>query len=308
MCWPGPTPPHPSPMLLLLLLLLLLPPPQGTVSSVPEPSPGLSEFPDALRGLDASRLQEMRKSYEALMDQLRINQSRTDSSLDGRTGSVIRILTPKVRPAPRGQVQLRIPLAALPAGRRAALRLHRALLRLSPAASSPRDVTRPLRRLLARGGPPRPVLLLRLRPPARVPARAAPRSARLELHLRPRAARARRSARPPSAENCAARAGTCCGVRSRRVTLAELGWADWVLAPRELDVRACVGACPPRFRPASAYTRIKSRLHDLDPDAAPAPCCVPASFEPVVLMHQDSDGRVALTPYDDILVKDCHCA
>nr|XP_010591758.1 growth/differentiation factor 15-like [Loxodonta africana] len=82
----------------------------------------------------------------------------------------------------------------------------------------------------------------------------------------------------------------------------------WVLPPPELDVRACVGACPAPLPTGNTHARMKARLHDLDPGSVPEPCCVPASFEPVVLMHQDSDGRVTLTSYDDILVKDCHCA
>nr|XP_010591760.1 growth/differentiation factor 15 [Loxodonta africana] len=214
----GPTPLHLCPMLLLLLSLL---PPEGALSSVLERSPGLRGFPDALPGLNASRFREMRKRYDSLMNQLRVNQSWENSSPDPSTASVVWILTPELRTGPGGLVHLRIPGAALSAGR--------------PLA------------------PPTPGL-------------------------------------------------------SRRVTLEELGWADWVLAPRELDVRVCVGACPPRFRPASAHARIKARLHDRNPGSAPEPCCVPASFEPLALLHQDSEGRVTLTSYDDILVKDCHCA
>lgn len=96
-------------------------------------------------------------------------------------------------------------------------------------------------------------------------------------------------------------------MQSLRASLEDLGWADWVLAPRELDVRMCVGACPSHFRSANTHAQMQARLHGLNPDAAPAPCCVPASYEPVVLMHQDSDGRVSLTPFDDLVAKDCHC-
>ncbi|XP_006886040.1 PREDICTED: growth/differentiation factor 15-like [Elephantulus edwardii] len=299
-----PTLPHPPVLLLLFMLLLsMLLPPGGALSLVREGSPGL---PDS--DLDTSRFREMQKRYKDLADQLRVNQSREDSNPDPRTGPVVWILTPQVRPGPGGRLYLRIPRAALSAGRPAASRLHRALLWLSPTAPKPRDVTRPLRRLLARGDPAPPTLHLRLPPRLSDLALAAPQTARLELHLETRAARRRRSTRVPTAEACAAGAAHCCGVQSWRVTLDELGWTDWVLAPRELDVRACVGACPSRFRPASAHTRIKSRLHDLDPDSAPAPCCVPASFEPVAVMHLDSEGRVTLKTYDDILVKDCHCA
>ncbi|KAM9241680.1 growth/differentiation factor 15-like [Dugong dugon] len=291
--------------LLLLTLLLSLLQPGDTLPPLPAGSPGLPG-----PGPDAFRFREMQKRYKDLVDRLWVNQSWEDSNPDHRTATVLWILTPKLRLGPGGYVNLRISRAVLSAGRPAGPRLHRALLWLSPTAPSPRDVTRPLQRLLASEGPAPRVLRLRLSPPPSDPAQAALPSARgrLELHLRLGAARRRRNKRAPTAEACATGKAHCCSVRSRRVTLEELGWEDWVLAPRELDVRACVGACPPRFRPANAHARIKARLHDLDPGFAPEPCCVPASFEPVVLMHQDSDGRVTLTPYDDILVKDCHCA
>ncbi|KAM6216850.1 growth/differentiation factor 15-like [Rhynchocyon petersi] len=301
---PSPAPLHPSPMLLLFMLLFSgLPPPGGALSLVREDRLGL-----ASQDFDASRFREMQKRYKDLVDQLRENQSWEDANLDQRTAPVVWVLAPQVRPGPDGHLYLRIPQVALSAGRLASSRLHQALLWLSSTAPKPHDVTRPLQRLLARGGPAPPKLHLRLPPQLADLALAKQQSARLELHLMSRAARGRRSTRVPTAEACAAGTAHCCGVQSRRVTLEELGWTDWVLAPRELDVRACVGACPSRFRPASAHTRIKSRLHDLDPGSAPAPCCVPASFEPVVLMHRDSEGRVTLKSYDDILVKDCHCA
>ncbi|KAB1259604.1 Growth/differentiation factor 15 [Camelus dromedarius] len=95
--------------------------------------------------------------------------------------------------------------------------------------------------------------------------------------------------------------------QSLRASVEDLGWADWVVAPRELDVRMCIGACPSHFRSANTHAQMQARLHGLNPDAAPAPCCVPASYEPVVLMHRDSEGSVSLTPFDDLVAKDCHC-
>lgn len=152
--------------------------------------------------------------------------------------------------------------------------------------------------LLVRGAPPASRLhraLLRAPATARSP-RDVTRPLRRQLHLRgPRAA-------------VLLGAGRCCRLLSLRATLEELGWADWVLAPRELDVRMCAGACPSRFRSANTHAQMQARLHRRNPDAAPAPCCVPAAYEPVVLMHKDSAGRVALTPFDDLVASDCHCA
>ncbi|XP_060038362.1 growth/differentiation factor 15 isoform X1 [Erinaceus europaeus] len=182
-----------------------------------------------------------------------------------------------------------------------ASRLHRALLRAPATARSSRDVTRPLRRQLHLRGPRAAVL--RLRAPHNRTLQGRPR---LELHWRAPAGRGRRGAQ--AQDGCPLGAGRCCRLLSLRATLEELGWADWVLAPRELDVRMCAGACPSRFRSANTHAQMQARLHGRNPDAAPAPCCVPAAYEPVVLMHKDSAGRVALTPFDDLVASDCHCA
>lgn len=159
-------------------------------------------------------------------------------------------------------------------------RVHRALLRLSLTAPRTRGGTRP---------PPLP--------------RWRPRPLR-ELHLRAHAARGRRSAR--AEDDCPLGPGRCCRLHRVRASLDELGWSDWVLSPRELRVGVCVGACPHLHRAANTHAQIKGRLHRLWPDAVPAPCCVPASYEPLVLLHR-TDSGVSLRTYEDILARACHC-
>ncbi|XP_006886042.1 PREDICTED: growth/differentiation factor 15 [Elephantulus edwardii] len=302
MPWLGRKPLHRSPVLLLLLSLL---PPEGALSSVLERSPGQLRPP----GLETSRFWELHKHYEKLMKQLHVNQSWEEVSSGSNTAAFVWILTPELRLSPSGHSYLRIPRAALPVGHPAVPRLHQALLRLSPTTPSPRDVTRPLKRLLAHGNSASPVLRLPAPQPWDLELAAQPSThAHLELHLRAHAARGRRNTHARTAEAWVAGATNCCGVQSPRVTLEELGWTDWARGPKELNLRARVGACPPRSRSVSAHARIKTRLHNLDRDSFPAPCCVPSSFEPVVLMHRDSNARLTLTSYKDILVKDCHCA
>ncbi|XP_042834551.1 growth/differentiation factor 15 [Panthera tigris] len=305
---PGPTPP----MLLLLLLLLVMfcwLPSGGALSLAQEHLPAFPGPSEARSGTDVSRFEEFRKLYAHLQTRLRLNQSWEDSNPDRVTSEAqVRILTPKLRLGLGGHLHLRIARADLTKGLPASFRLHRALLRLSPTELSSWDVTRPLRRQLSLGGSGAPTLHLRLLPQRdRLPAPLPSARPRLELHWRPRAARGRRNAHARSKDACPLGAGRCCRLQSLRASLEDLGWANWVVAPRELDVRMCIGACPSQFRSANTHAQMQARLHGLNPDATPAPCCVPARYEPVVLMHQDSDGRVSLTPFDDLVAKDCHC-
>ncbi|XP_059552177.1 growth/differentiation factor 15 [Myotis daubentonii] len=296
-------------MLLMLLTLSWLPS-GGALSLAQEHLPVFPGPSHAHSSPDISRFQELRKRYEDLLTRLRANQTWEDSNPDLIPASHVQILTPKLRLGPGGHLHLHlgIPRANLTKGLPAASRLHRALLRLSPTESGSWDVTRPLQRQIGFGVSREPALRLHWPPPSDrllvAPTSARPR---LELHWRPRAGRERRSTHARAPDGCPLGEGRCCRLRSLRATLDDLGWADWVLAPRELDVRMCSGACPSQFRSANRHAQMLARLHRLKPEGVPAPCCVPASYEPVVLLHRDSEGRVALAPYDDLVASDCHC-
>ncbi|XP_005086179.2 growth/differentiation factor 15 [Mesocricetus auratus] len=298
---PGAQPPGGSQLrfLLLLLLLLLLVswPSPGDALALPEP-----RSPDAEPRLDA---RELRGRVQDLLSRLHANRSREGESSGLARGPTVRVLTPEVRLGPRGHLLLRVRRASLARGLPEAYRVHRALLLLTPSAR-PWDVTATLQRALILGGPGNRTLRLRLALPPDLA--ATPSSgARLELHLRPAAARGRRSAHARLRDSCPLGPGRCCHLQTVQATLEDLGWSDWVLSPRQLQLSMCVGECPHLYRSASTHAQIKARLHGLQPDRVPAPCCVPSSYTPVVLMHQ-TDSGVSLQTYDDLVARGCHCA
>ncbi|KAM9112267.1 growth/differentiation factor 15 [Pangshura tecta] len=119
------------------------------------------------------------------------------------------------------------------------------------------------------------------------------------LGSRPRKARALE-------EECRKSDGKCC-LKSLKVSFQDIGWSDWVIAPNSYYMKFCEGSCPHNYKPASMHAQIKARMHTLSKET-PAPCCVPAGYDPMVLMHYNSDGRLVSTLFEDMIVTKCHCA
>ncbi|KAM9254566.1 growth/differentiation factor 15 [Cariama cristata] len=107
-------------------------------------------------------------------------------------------------------------------------------------------------------------------------------------------------------EECGKSDGKCC-LKSLKVSFQDIGWSDWVIAPNSYYMRFCQGSCPHNYKAASMHAQIKARLHSLS-KATPPPCCVPAGYDPMVLMHYDGEGRLVSTLFEDMLVTRCHCA
>uniref|UniRef100_A0A8C6SK70 TGF-beta family profile domain-containing protein n=1 Tax=Neogobius melanostomus TaxID=47308 RepID=A0A8C6SK70_9GOBI len=103
--------------------------------------------------------------------------------------------------------------------------------------------------------------------------------------------RSTRTARSVNEDEC--EEGELCCRQSVTVSFRDIGWTDWVVAPLEYTIM---------------HTQVKSRMAQISKGGTPRPCCVPAEYQPMVIMHYDSRGKLKLTPFEDLIVSKCYCA
>ncbi|KAL7372663.1 hypothetical protein ABVT39_020273 [Epinephelus coioides] len=102
-----------------------------------------------------------------------------------------------------------------------------------------------------------------------------------------------------------------CSRRYLRVDFADIGWSEWVLAPKSFDAYYCAGACgfpiPKVVRPSNHAT-IQSivRAVGIVP-GVPEPCCVPEKMSPLSVLFLDTSRNMVLKVYPGMSVDTCAC-
>lgn len=94
------------------------------------------------------------------------------------------------------------------------------------------------------------------------------------------------------------------------VDFDDLGWQDWIMAPKGYDAYQCQGSCPnpmPAQLNATNHAIIQSLLHSLKPDEVPPPCCVPTETSPLSILYMDVDKVIVIREYADMRVDSCGC-
>lgn len=102
-----------------------------------------------------------------------------------------------------------------------------------------------------------------------------------------------------------------CSRRYLRVDFADIGWSEWVLAPKSFDAYYCAGTCGfpiPKVARPSNHATIQSivRAVGIVP-GIPEPCCVPDKMSPLSVLFLDPDRNMVLKVYPGMSVDTCAC-
>ncbi|CAJ1067590.1 growth/differentiation factor 10 [Xyrichtys novacula] len=102
-----------------------------------------------------------------------------------------------------------------------------------------------------------------------------------------------------------------CSRRNLRVDFADIGWSEWVIAPKAFDAYYCAGTCGfpmPKVAKPSNHATIQSivRAVGIIP-GVPEPCCVPEKMSPLPVLYQDESRNPVLKIYPDMSVQSCSC-
>ncbi|KAK5613640.1 hypothetical protein CRENBAI_018499 [Crenichthys baileyi] len=102
-----------------------------------------------------------------------------------------------------------------------------------------------------------------------------------------------------------------CTRRYLRVDFADIGWSEWVVAPKSFDAYYCAGTCGfpiPKLAHPSNHATIQSivRAVGIIP-GVPEPCCVPDQMSPLSVLFLDPDRNMVLKVYPGMSVDTCGC-
>ncbi|XP_053325005.1 growth/differentiation factor 3-like [Spea bombifrons] len=101
-----------------------------------------------------------------------------------------------------------------------------------------------------------------------------------------------------------------CQKRRLYISFKDVGWHNWIIAPKGYMANYCHGECPyplTEVLKGTNHAVIQSLVHGLDPELTPLPCCGPTKLSPISMLYYDNNDNVVLRHYKDMVVDDCGC-
>ncbi|XP_075707268.1 protein DVR-1-like [Rhinoderma darwinii] len=105
-------------------------------------------------------------------------------------------------------------------------------------------------------------------------------------------------------------ASNICKKRRLYIEFRDVGWQNWVIAPRGYLANYCYGECPYPLTDllnGSNHAILQTLAHSFEPEDIPLPCCVPTKMSSISMLFYDNNDNVVLRHYENMAVDACGC-
>ncbi|XP_042864805.1 inhibin beta B chain-like [Penaeus japonicus] len=96
------------------------------------------------------------------------------------------------------------------------------------------------------------------------------------------------------------------------ISFNELGWDDWIIAPRGYKANYCKGSCDSVYRTPDSFTNfhahVLEELRRNRPAGALTQCCAPTKLSPMSLIYLDEYSNIIKRDVPRMVVEECGCA
>ncbi|XP_044310960.1 bone morphogenetic protein 6 [Varanus komodoensis] len=103
---------------------------------------------------------------------------------------------------------------------------------------------------------------------------------------------------------------TACRKHELYVSFQDLGWQDWIIAPKGYSANYCDGECSFPLNAhmnATNHAIVQTLVHLMNPENVPKPCCAPTKLNAISVLYFDDNSNVILKKYRNMVVRACGC-
>ncbi|XP_077554592.1 inhibin subunit beta [Haemaphysalis longicornis] len=104
---------------------------------------------------------------------------------------------------------------------------------------------------------------------------------------------------------------TQCCKQSLYVSFEDLGWDDWIIAPKGYFANYCMGDCAGRHQTPDLlryfHAHVLEEYRVRNPYASIAPCCAPTKLSAMSLIYFDRDHNIIKSDLPKMIVDECGC-
>ena len=101
-----------------------------------------------------------------------------------------------------------------------------------------------------------------------------------------------------------------CRKHSYVLVFSDIGWHEWIIAPKSYAINFCSGHCSGKLGVHSNTTNhavIQKVLYDIEPTVVPPLCCIPTILRDKTFLYLDGFGKIVLKNPEQMIADGCGC-